>query len=1089
MSRFTSYVQYHPNQVIGVLLVLFVVLLALSIIAWYPKDVTSTGLHSEVLDMHNLNTYTLDTLPTPRVTFSNGALIPKNVYRVVNSEDDAKLLPQLQHLEHWEERVFTSKQCHEFVTNTFGNTWPDIVHAYNLCRLFNMQQTIFKYLIVYQFGGLCIDANVVTSSRLDDLVKSAKALVSGYTPPKNVELFGAMTQGQGEFQTWWVMAPPRSEFLWQVVWQVVRNVFAFHTSVPTHMSRLSGHVDVLTGGICYTYVASKYPQSVSICKNDFLELQRSNALTKIDNMNTQISKLPVHLVYVQNQKPTTTVQSKHLIPAIIHQTNETRWVTPAMAETIMQVRSHAPMCEYRFYDAQERRAFIEQHYPCALDAYDALVPGAFRADLFRMIVVYTHGGTYIDMGMAPYPRTSLYEHVLDTLDEFVIPIDVWPYGLFNAFFAATAHHPYLKLIITHILDNITSRKTFASNPYGMFHITGPRACEHALRHVLSFPLKEGKYGHGLSLLRYYVVHHPTTTDQGISKTGRMLYKRKYETYYADQHLLNRDIPHYSILWKQNKIYNVQSDFDFMLKQPIKCLPFSLPVIYINMDRSKGRNKRVLKELSSVSQNITRVPAIDGSNAKAQNVLIISDYTDLTPGEIGCTASHLKAIRFAYNMKWDRVLICEDDVSFAPMRVWQQSSIDTFFDSISDDVGMVLLSWGGNEYGSSLLVRRIEANSSLFGTVAYVLTHKGMSDILSHAHVNIDTIHLRATDRTPNGRADGYLYNLTTLADSSVPLAVADNTEHKTEIHDRPGGDHDFMQHEWFVKCVNKVYSVAIKNAVIHKPDCLEPFDLSRALNYIQTRPTMLWPKSIPIVYINLDRSPERRTTLQAQLSSMQATGERVVAFDGKTFDKQTNSIGNVTITCDFNLTPCELGCTASHLVAIKKAFDMDVPYVLICEDDVSFASMGVWTQDVIDTFLCSVPSDIGILLLYWGGYTYRDSLHVSPLSSTSGVFSTCAYIITRRGMQHVLAHATVTSSKIHWSKTHVDQNGQADNYLFSVTNIATSGVPLLMADNMQYKTSIDDREQDHDSYQFKDFTKAVKAINLAACKQLTQDLG
>ena len=1081
MTRLNTFLQTHPKEVVGVLLVLFLILLALSIWAWnppHPKDSSFAALRGKVLDLQSPNVYPLDTLATPSTNFSTSRTVPLIVHRCVENEDDISHLPDLLHLENWNFQVYTTQQRYTFVRHNFGG-YPDILHAYNLCRLPQLQCDLFKYLVIYKLGGLYLNNNAIITKPLGGVTNSVKPLVSCFDPPRHVDMFGNMTQGVGEYQTWWVMAPPHSEFLWRVVWQIVRNVFFIHTTSLHNVPFFKGNfsqLDLITGGICYTYVASLYPHTVTICKCDFAEMRD---IPTRDLTTTQSRVLPVHLVYVQNRTPSVAHKEKHLIPAIIHQTNETRWVTPAMAHTVKQICEHAPTCEYRFYDSQERRAFIKEHYSCALNAYDALVPGAFRADLFRMIVVYTHGGTYIDMGMTPYEHTSLYEHVLEESDEFVIPIDVLPYGLSNGFFAATAKHPYLKLIISHILDNITNRRTFASHPYGMYSVSGPRACEEALRNELHFPLTEGKYANNLRLIQYSVGRHP-----GVSKLGAMLYKRKYDAYYEDQQLLNNDAPHYSLLWKLGNIYHFQSDLDYLLQQPIKYLPFDLPVFYINMDKSIDRNESVLKELRAVSQNITRVPAIDGTDSK--KVTLVSDFNNLTRGEIGCTASHLKAINFAYTMNVERALICEDDVSFLPLRVWQQNALDSFFTSISDDVGIVLLCWGGKEYETELRVSHIRTLGSLFGTVAYVITRKGMTDILRHACVSDAKIHLRASEQTPIGNADGYLYGLTTLATSGVPLALADNSIHKTAIKDRVGGDHDVMQHEWFVKSVNKLYHVAIhqanKASIKSQPECKQVFNLSRALQYIKTRPTLEWLQTIPVLYINLDRSPERRATIEAQLRSVKVLGERVSGFDGRKIDDRTHTIDGVSISCDFTgLTPCELGCTASHLKAIKRAFEMNVDKVLICEDDVSFESMGVWPQDMVHKFLYSIPDDIGIVLLYWGGYAYKHDLLLSALPPSNDAFSTCAYIITRHGMQNVLAQTSVSHSHIHWPKTQVHQNDQADKYLFSLTTVATSGVPLLLADNISHKSVIDDRAQNHDSYQFEDFVKAVQAINTAAC--------
>ena len=56
-----------------------------------------------------------------------------------------------------------------------------------------------------------------------------------------------------------------------------------------------------------------------------------------------------------------------------------------------------PDWEYHFFDKTARRDFIKDHFPKkVLDAYDTLIPGAYKADLWRYCVLYVNGGVYAD---------------------------------------------------------------------------------------------------------------------------------------------------------------------------------------------------------------------------------------------------------------------------------------------------------------------------------------------------------------------------------------------------------------------------------------------------------------------------------------------------------------------------------------------------------------------------------------------------------------------------------------------------------------------------------------------------------------------
>ena len=55
-------------------------------------------------------------------------------------------------------------------------------------------------------------------------------------------------------------------------------------------------------------------------------------------------------------------------------------------------------CIHYLFNDDECRAFIAREYPSdVLDAYDNLIPTAFKADLWRYCVLYMYGGVYLDI--------------------------------------------------------------------------------------------------------------------------------------------------------------------------------------------------------------------------------------------------------------------------------------------------------------------------------------------------------------------------------------------------------------------------------------------------------------------------------------------------------------------------------------------------------------------------------------------------------------------------------------------------------------------------------------------------------------------
>jgi len=162
-----------------------------------------------------------------------------------------------------------------------------------------------------------------------------------------------------------------------------------------------------------------------------------------------------------NKNKTAEEPPPRLIPRIIHQTWKGK-ITAERQPSLARLQNSWKFSgwDYRYYDDDGAQAFIEQHFPQRIvDAYDALIPGAFKADLFRYLVLMIHGGVYADVDI-------LLEGNLDTLIPpslgFLAPLDTpgeendERICLWNGFMASAPGHPFVvraaERTINHILD-------------------------------------------------------------------------------------------------------------------------------------------------------------------------------------------------------------------------------------------------------------------------------------------------------------------------------------------------------------------------------------------------------------------------------------------------------------------------------------------------------------------------------------------------------------------------------------------------------------------------------------------------------------
>ena len=96
----------------------------------------------------------------------------------------------------------------------------------------------------------------------------------------------------------------------------------------------------------------------------------------------------------------------------------------------------------------------------------------------------------------------------------------------------------------------------------------------------------------------------------------------------------------------------------------------------------------------------------------------------------------------------------------------------------------------------------------------------------------------------------------------------------------------------------------------------------------------------PIYCINLDAQPERWQYMEEQFKYWEITDyERVSAYDGRADDLSHILKGKYPD----NMTGGEIGCTTSHLKAIKHWMETsDSPYAIMMEDDCDLDLAQCW---------------------------------------------------------------------------------------------------------------------------------------------------
>jgi mannosyltransferase OCH1-like enzyme len=178
------------------------------------------------------------------------------------------------------------------------------------------------------------------------------------------------------------------------------------------------------------------------------------------------------------------------IPTNIFQTWHTKYLPPLMQKAVQQVKLFNPRFNHYLFDDNDCREFIRNNFNGEiLNTYDRLIPGAYKADLWRYCVLYKLGGIYLDIKLSCINGFRLIE--LTENEHFVKdrPIN----AIFNSLMVCKKDNPYLLRAIYKIVENVNN-KFYGSSPLSP---TGPEMLGNLIiqnRYRLNVDMKHHKNG-------------------------------------------------------------------------------------------------------------------------------------------------------------------------------------------------------------------------------------------------------------------------------------------------------------------------------------------------------------------------------------------------------------------------------------------------------------------------------------------------------------------------------------------------------------------------------------------------------------------
>lgn len=194
--------------------------------------------------------------------------------------------------------------------------------------------------------------------------------------------------------------------------------------------------------------------------------------------------------------------------------------------------------------------FMKKYFKGVIcDCYNLLNPGAYKADLWRLCILYKFGGIYVDAFCRPF--MSIEKMIQGCNCDFISVLDssFSKSGIHNGFIVSIKKHPFLKQGIKDIVHNVKKRY-YGSCPLS---ITGPVCLLKSIKKVLKSE-KEPKIGLNKNIFSFYLYQHVYGPYQNVYKNDKKVFCK----YFSFLYYLYRKIffsTTYTKLWKARKVYN------------------------------------------------------------------------------------------------------------------------------------------------------------------------------------------------------------------------------------------------------------------------------------------------------------------------------------------------------------------------------------------------------------------------------------------------------------------------------------------------------------------------------------------------------
>ena len=438
----------------------------------YPnKKKQETGTNNVVIVLNEIHypTNHIDTNIIPKYIFQTW----KNNKMPIGMKNNIMMLRKNN--PEFEFFLYDDQMCRNFIQRHFG---PNEVYAFDSLIPGAFKADLWRYCVLYIYGGIYMDIKLQTVNgfKLIDLIHE--------------ECFPVDIMYLNKYYGIWqgfLICKPGNPILKQCIEQIIINVKRCYYGEST----LSVTGPGLMYNVIYKYNLNYYNESKVKLMKINNSYQRNEVGLYYKNRliiyfykkynNERFKNGEKHYSEFWNNKKIYNIifnpiiyqinPTINTIPKYVFQTYSSIRITNKMKNNIMMLRKNNPEFEFFLYDDQMCRNFIQRHFgPNEVYAFDSLIPGAFKADLWRYCVLYIYGGIYMDIKLQTVNGFKL----IDLIHEECFPVDILNIpACWQGFLICKPGNPILKIAIDKIYSNVVNKIYPSEYLIPTLYISGP----------------------------------------------------------------------------------------------------------------------------------------------------------------------------------------------------------------------------------------------------------------------------------------------------------------------------------------------------------------------------------------------------------------------------------------------------------------------------------------------------------------------------------------------------------------------------------------------------------------------------------------